>query len=111
MNSNKLNEKNIINVVEKFLMKLENQLLEKAIELEIKDDALKWIAENGYDEKLGARPLERIINERIKKVLASEILFGKLVNGGKVIVSITENELNFEFFPKSVSKSIQNEYS
>jgi ATP-dependent Clp protease ATP-binding subunit ClpA len=94
---NKLTDLQIEKVVKKFLMKLENQLIDKKIELEVTDSAIKWLAEMGFDSKLGARPLERVINNHIKKKLANEILFGKLENGGKVIVDRSGNELNFTY--------------
>lgn len=94
---NKLSNQNIQMVVTKFLMELENQLVEKKVELEVSPEAREWLASNGYDDKLGARPIGRLINEQIKKPLAHEILFGKLENGGKVNVVVKNNELEFIF--------------
>lgn len=94
---NKLGNKNIEMVVSKFLMELENQLVEKKVELEVSEEAREWLAKKGYDDKLGARPIARLINEKIKKPLAHEILFGKLEKGGKVDVVVKNDELDFTF--------------
>jgi ATP-dependent Clp protease ATP-binding subunit ClpA len=77
----------IARVVDKFLLELETQLEPKGVELEADDAARAWLAANGYDEKLGARPMARIIQERIKRPLAEDLLFGRLVGGGTVRVS------------------------
>lgn len=97
INFNKLGEKNIEMVVSKFLMELEGQLVEKKVELEVTNSARAWLAQNGYDDKLGARPIARLINDKIKKPLAHEILFGKLEGGGKVTVNVKNDELDFIF--------------
>jgi len=94
---NKLDVKNVDRVVTKFLMELEDQLFEKGVDLEVTTIAKVWLAKNGYDDKLGARPISRLINEKIKKALAHEILFGKLEKGGKVVVDEKNNELQFTF--------------
>ncbi|HIP93881.1 MAG TPA: ATP-dependent Clp protease ATP-binding subunit ClpA [Leucothrix sp.] len=83
-----LNEKVIINIVDKFLIRLEDQLLEKKVTLIVDDKAKRWLAKTGYDVLMGARPMERLIQEHLKKPLADELLFGKLKTGG--IVRITE---------------------
>ena len=75
-------------VVQKFVMQLESQLAERHVTFELTEEATKWLAEKGYDDKMGARPLGRIIQENIKKPLAEEILFGKLKKGGIVRVSV-----------------------
>nr|WP_316654033.1 ATP-dependent Clp protease ATP-binding subunit ClpA [uncultured Gellertiella sp.] len=74
-------------VVQKFVMQLESQLSERNVTFDVKPDAVAWLATRGYDEKMGARPLARVIQEHIKKPLADEILFGKLKKGGVVRVS------------------------
>ncbi len=94
---NKLSIINIEMVVSKFLMELENQLMQKKVDLEVTSEAREWLSKNGYDEKLGARPISRVINDKIKKPLAHEILFGKLENGGKVLVNVKNNDLDFIF--------------
>ena len=80
-------------VVDKFLVELQSQLDEKGVALEISEDARQWLAENGYDEKMGARPMARLIKEKLKKPLAQMILFGELVNGGAVRVSIENDDI------------------
>ena len=74
-------------VVDKFLVQLQSQLDSKKVFLEIDDDARQWLAENGYDAKMGARPMERLLQEKIKKPLAEEVLFGSLSEkGGTAVV-------------------------
>lgn len=97
INFHKLDNKNIEMVVSKFIMELENQLEEKKVELELSAEARQWLSKNGYDDKLGARPISRLINDKIKKPLAHEILFGKLEKGGKVLVDIKNDDLAFTF--------------
>jgi len=75
-------------VVQKFVMQLESQLAERHVTFELTDEATKWLSEKGYDDKMGARPLGRVIQEHIKKPLAEEILFGKLKKGGVVRVTV-----------------------
>ncbi|MBW8637068.1 ATP-dependent Clp protease ATP-binding subunit ClpA [Hoeflea sp. WL0058] len=75
-------------VVQKFVMQLEAQLAERGVTFELTDDAVGWLADKGYDEQMGARPLARVIQEHIKKKLADEVLFGKLKRGGTVKVSV-----------------------
>jgi ATP-dependent Clp protease ATP-binding subunit ClpA len=94
---NKLGTKNIEMVVNKFLMELEGQLVEKKVDFEVTNTAKAWLSKNGYDDKLGARPISRLINDKIKKPLAHEILFGKLEAGGKVVVDIKNDEVEFIF--------------
>lgn len=94
---NKLDNRNVEMVVNKFLMELEEQLVEKKVELEVTSAAKEWLSKNGYDDKLGARPISRLINDKIKKPLAHEILFGKLEQGGKVTVDVSNDDLHFIF--------------
>jgi ATP-dependent Clp protease ATP-binding subunit ClpA len=79
-------------VVQKFVLQLETQLAERNVTFELTQEATDWLAEKGYDEKMGARPLGRVIQENIKKPLAEEILFGKLKKGGVVRVSVGPKE-------------------
>ncbi len=79
-------------VVEKFIMQLEAQLAERGITFELSKEATAWIAEKGFDERMGARPLGRVIQEYIKKPLADEVLFGKLKKGGTVIVTLVKDK-------------------
>jgi len=79
-------------VVQKFIMQLEAQLAERGVTFELTDDAIAWIAKRGFDERMGARPLGRVIQEHIKKPLADEVLFGRLKTGGTVKVTVVKNK-------------------
>ncbi|MET0940097.1 MAG: ATP-dependent Clp protease ATP-binding subunit ClpA [Mesorhizobium sp.] len=79
-------------VVQKFVMQLEAQLSERGVTFDLSPDAIAWLAEKGYDERMGARPLGRVIQEHIKKPLAEEVLFGKLRKGGTVKVTVEKGE-------------------
>jgi len=83
-------------VVEKFVMQLEAQLADRNVTIELSSAAKEWLAERGYDKLYGARPLARVIQEHIKKALAEELLFGKLVRGGAVKVTLKDGKLDFE---------------
>ena len=83
-------------VVVKFVMQLEAQLADRHVTIETTDEAADWLAKNGFDELYGARPLARVIQENIKKPLADEILFGRLVKGGHVKVVLKDSKLAFE---------------
>ena len=84
----------ITTVVDKFLVQLQGQLDSKKVFLEIDDEARQWLAENGFDAKMGARPMERLLQEKIKKPLAEEVLFGSLSEkGGTAFVSVEDGEL------------------
>lgn len=87
-----LNEPSIGRVVDKFIMELELLLQNKNVTLEVSEIARIWLAEHGYDRKMGARPMARLIQEKIKRPLADELLFGKLANGGHVVVDVAEGE-------------------
>ena len=82
-------------VVDKFIFELEAQLQEQQVTIEVDEAARLWLAEHGYDPKMGARPMARIIQQHVKKPLAEELLFGKLANGGHLIVSEADGELKF----------------
>ena len=86
----------IKNVVQKFVMQLEAQLADRNVTVELSDEAADWLAKNGYDELYGARPLARVIQEHIKKPLADEILFGRLVRGGHVKVELKDGKIAFD---------------
>jgi ATP-dependent Clp protease ATP-binding subunit ClpA len=83
-------------VVQKFVMQLEAQLADRHVTIETSDEAADWLAKNGFDELYGARPLGRVIQEHIKKPLADEILFGRLVKGGHVHVVLKDGKIDFE---------------
>jgi ATP-dependent Clp protease ATP-binding subunit ClpA len=87
-------------VVEKFIFQLEVQLEDRKVTIELSEAARKWLAEKGYDPTFGARPLARVIQEHIKKPLAEELLFGKLVKGGAVSVDLDGKVLSFSY-PKA----------
>ncbi|MFQ5757439.1 MAG: ATP-dependent Clp protease ATP-binding subunit ClpA [Acidiferrobacterales bacterium] len=91
-----LDEDTIGHVVDKFVLELESQLTDRNVTIELDPSARKWLAAHGYDPAMGARPMERLIQEKIKKPLADELLFGKLANGGHVKVSTTDDQLTFE---------------
>src|SRR5262244_3672567 len=102
----------IMKVVEKFVFQLEAQLADRSVTIELTEPATRWLAETGYDEKFGARPLARVIQEHIKKPLADELLFGKLEHGGTVKVLVAgegeERKLAFEYIsaePKPKGKA------
>ena len=84
-------------VVEKFVMQLEAQLADRNVTIELSSAAKEWLAERGYDRLYGARPLGRVIQEYIKKPLAEELLFGKLVHGGSVKATLKDDKLEFEY--------------
>ncbi len=86
----------ILQVVEKFVLQLEAQLLDRGVTIDLTTKAAAWLADKGYDDKMGARPLGRVIQEHIKKPLAEELLFGKLAKGGVVRVSVKKGELDLE---------------
>jgi ATP-dependent Clp protease ATP-binding subunit ClpA len=79
-------------VVDKFIMQLEAQLADRNVQIEMTDEARGWLVENGYDEAMGARPMARVIQDRIKTPLADELLFGRLKNGGTVRIMVTGDE-------------------
>ncbi|MFK5979117.1 MAG: ATP-dependent Clp protease ATP-binding subunit ClpA [Rhizobiaceae bacterium] len=79
-------------VVQKFIMQLEAQLSERGVTFDLSEDAISWIAKRGFDDRMGARPLARVIQEYIKKPLADEVLFGRLKDGGTVKVSVIEDK-------------------
>ncbi len=87
----------IMQVVEKFVLQLEAQLIDRNVHIELTPAAAEWLADRGYDAKMGARPLGRVIQESIKKPLAEELLFGKLVKGGLVKVGVKKGELELRF--------------
>ena len=86
----------IAHVVDKFIIELESQLDAKKVSIEVAPEARAWLAEHGYDRLMGARPMARLIREKIKKPLAEELLFGRLVNGGHVAVSVRDDDIAVE---------------
>ncbi len=89
-----LSKEIILQVVEKFVLQLEAQLMDRHVSIELTRPAAEWLAEKGYDDKMGARPLGRVIQEHIKKPLAEELLFGKLAKGGNVKVGVKDGKID-----------------
>jgi ATP-dependent Clp protease ATP-binding subunit ClpA len=86
-------------VVDKFILQLELQLAEQNVHIQFDSDARGWLAQRGYDKLMGARPMTRLIQEKVKQPLAEELLFGKLAHGGEVHVSLKDGALAFELTP------------
>ena len=103
---NALDHKTILNVVDKFLVELQAQLDDKKVVIDVDDAARLWLAKHGYDKVMGARPMARLIQEQIKKKLAEELLFGKLLHGGHVIVSAEDDELTIEIEEKETEAAV-----
>lgn len=93
-------------IVKKFIIELNYQLKDKNIEIVLEDSAIDYLAEKGYDKKMGARPLARLIDNKLKSPLSRKVLFGDLVNGGKVSVRVDKDEIlfNIEDLPKPLTK-------
>jgi ATP-dependent Clp protease ATP-binding subunit ClpA len=91
-----LDFEHILRVVDKFLIELETQLTEKRVGLDVDADARHWLAEHGFDPQMGARPMARVIQEKVKRALADELLFGKLADGGVVHLSVVDGELKVD---------------
>ncbi len=89
----------VARVIDKFVLELELQLAERDVHIGLTDEAKAWLTERGYDRLYGARPMGRLIQDKIKQPLAEELLFGKLVHGGEVRVHLKDNELAFEIVP------------
>jgi ATP-dependent Clp protease ATP-binding subunit ClpA len=82
--------------VDKFILQLELQLADRNVHIHLDDEARRWLTERGYDKLYGARPMGRLVQEKIKQPLAEELLFGKLIHGGEVKVRIKDNAPVFE---------------
>ena len=93
------------NIVEKFLKELENQLLERHVKLKVTAPAKEWLAVKGYDKRMGARPLARVIQEAIKKPVSDQLLFGKLKDGGTLEVGANTEGLSFKY--SSLKKKVE----
>ncbi len=90
----------ILRVVDKFLIELESQLHDKHVSLSATPAARQWLAEHGFDPQMGARPMSRLLQDKVKRPLADELLFGKLVAGGRVVVDVSDGELVVEARPE-----------
>jgi ATP-dependent Clp protease ATP-binding subunit ClpA len=95
-------------VVDKFIIELEGQLEEKRVTVHADDAARQWLAERGYDPTMGARPMARAIQDNIRRPLADELLFGKLVNGGHVDISVKDDRLVFEITSATAEPTSEN---
>ena len=87
----------VLKVVDKFVLELEAQLADRDVSIELTDEAKAWLADKGYDKLNGARPLARVIQERIKKPLTDELLFGQLAKGGQVMIGVEDKKLTFAY--------------
>ena len=92
---NRLSEESMVSVVNKFIYALENALADKKVTLKISDTARAWLAQKGYDPLMGARPMERLVQEKVKQPLAEKLLFGELQQGGEVFIDLLKEELTF----------------
>ena len=90
----------ILRVVDKFVIELESQLHEKNVAINATPEARDWLAQHGFDPQMGARPMARVIQDKVKRPLADELLFGKLVNGGRVSIDVRDGELIVEALPE-----------
>jgi ATP-dependent Clp protease ATP-binding subunit ClpA len=104
-----LNISVVSSVVDKFIFELEAVLADKNVTLTLGADARTWLAERGYDEKMGARPMARLIQEKVKKPLAEDLLFGRLVNGGHVRIFVENDQLAFSIESKQLVVSEMNQ--
>ena len=89
----KLSKETMIKIVGKFMVELRDQVHEKGIKIKLRDDAVDWLVKQGFDSKMGARPLQRVIDKEIKRPLAKMMLFGDLKNGGNITIGIVDNQL------------------
>jgi ATP-dependent Clp protease ATP-binding subunit ClpA len=104
---NKLDKAVMIKIVDKFIVEVRDQIKEKGVKLKISNDAIHYLVDKGFDKKMGARPLSRVIDKEIKRPLAKMMLFGELKNGGIVTVALEDN--NIVLRPKIKTKVIENE--
>ena len=102
-----LDETSIARVVDKLIVELEAQLDKNAVTIELEVGARAWIAEKGYDQKMGARPMARVIQEHIKRPLAEELLFGKLVEGGHVRIAVASEGDGLMLIPEPATRELE----
>lgn len=102
-----LGKETVMRVVDKFVMQLEAQLAEKNVTITLTDKARAYLADLGYDPTMGARPLGRVIQDKIKKPLAEELLFGKLINGGAVMIDFDSEKLHFSYKSEKPRKNTE----
>ena len=101
---NHLSKKIVLSIVDKFIIEIEAQLEDKGVSLSIDKEAKEYLADEGYDEVYGARELGRVIQEKVKKPMAEELIFGKLVKGGHVEISLKNKKISFNFSNKQEEK-------
>ena len=107
-----LDEKIILRVVDKFLLQLENQLADKKVDVTFTDKLRQYLAKKGFDPAMGARPMQRLIQETIRRALADELLFGRLMEGGRLTVDLDDKDevtLDIQPLPKKDAKSSKSE--
>ena len=102
-----LDERSIARVVDKLVLELEAQLDKNNVTLELEPDGRAWIAERGYDPAMGARPMARVIQEFIKRPLAEELLFGALVDGGHVRITVSDDGESLSLIPEPVTPELE----
>lgn len=103
---NALDKRTIANVVDKFLIELEAQLDEKKVTVDVTEEAREWLAIHGYDKVMGARPMARLIQEKVKRALAEELLFGKLEHGGEVLITVENDDIAVEIKEEELEGAI-----
>jgi ATP-dependent Clp protease ATP-binding subunit ClpA len=111
-----LGNETVCEIVKKFIKELNDQLKDKSISIHINDDTVQHLAKKGYDKKMGARPLSRLIDNKIKSPLSRKVLFGELINGGKVYIKLVDGDIEFDIkpfepklAPEDTDKEIKNE--
>lgn len=104
----KLTKETMIKIVGKFMVEVKEQVKDKGIKIKITDEAIDWLIDKGFDAKMGARPLQRVIDKDIKRPLARLMLFGDLKNGGSLAISVVEGELSLSAKPR-VTRALANE--
>ena len=95
----------LIKIVGKFMLELKNTLKEKKVEVTLTDEAIDYLVDKGYDSKMGARPMQRVIDNDIKKPMAKLLLFGELKNGGQVTIAVKDKKLHL--IPQKAVKLLQ----
>jgi len=103
---NSLDQSIIEQVVDKFIVEVQAQLDHKAVALEVSKEARSWLVKKGYDKTMGARPMGRVIQDELKKPMANELLFGQLINGGSVTVTIKKDALAFKYVAQEKHEKI-----
>jgi ATP-dependent Clp protease ATP-binding subunit ClpA len=97
---NKLGKETMIKIVTKFIDELRNQVKDKGVKVKVNKESIEWLIEKGFDSKMGARPLQRVIDKEIKRDLAKRMLFGDLKNGGLFSIAVKDNQLLLVSTPK-----------